>query len=212
MVLYVGSKSRALKDGLEATREFGAWERDNRDVIKQYEKVGTYFAPMGSEYNYSVWERQLQEGSRERLSDKELIDLAQKRVASAKYRAMRLMFPANPNEKQRSILATYRAQLHQEYPGFPIRPEYEVGKFVNSIEELKDAVYDSRLQDNPITRPLREYLELREKLSATKGGLSFASAKKKTERSKLFLFGESLAKQNPEFDRIWTRLLSQEVD
>ena len=212
MVLYVGSKSRALKDGLEATREFGAWERDNRDVIKQYEKVGTYFAPMGSEYNYSVWERQLQEGSRERLSDKELIDLAQKRVASAKYRAMRLMFPANPNEKQRSILATYRAQLHQEYPGFPIRPEYEVGKFANSIEELNNAVYDSRLQDNPVTGSVREYLELREKLLATKGGLSFASAKKKTERSKLFLFGESLARQNPEFDRIWTRLLSQEVD
>jgi hypothetical protein len=210
--LYIGSKSRALKDGLEATREFGAWERENKDIVNQYEKVGTYFAPMGSEYNYSVWERQLQEGNRERLSDRELIDLAQKRVASAKFRAMRLMFPANPNEKQRSILSTYRAQLHQEFPGFPSRPEYEVGKFANSIDELENAIKDQRLQSNPITSPLREYLETRRTLLATKGGLSFASAKKSRERSRLFLLGESLAKENPEFDRIWTRLLSQEVD
>lgn len=212
MVLYIGSKSRALKDGLEATREFGAWERENKDIINQYEKVGTYFAPMGSEYNYSVWERQLQEGTRERLSDRELIDLAQKRVASAKFRALRLMFPANPNEKQRSILATYRAQLHQEFPGFPSRPEYEVGKFANSLDELENAIKDPRLQDNPITAALKEYLDTRRVLAATKGGLSFASAKKSSERSRLFLLGESLAKQNPEFDRIWTRLLSQEVD
>lgn len=212
LTLYVGSKSRALRDGLEATQEFGDWERDNRDVLATYTRTGGYFGPMGSEYNFSVWERQLQEKSRERLGDRELIAEAQKRVASTKYRAMRKMFPSNPNEKQQEILSEYRAMLHKEYPGFPIRPEYEVGKFANSIDELTNAVKDERLKDNPIIPQLRSYLAEREKLVMTKGGLSLKSEKKKAERARLLALGESLSQQNPEFARIWTRLLSQEVE
>lgn len=212
LTLYVGSKSRALRDGLEATQEFGDWERDNRDVLDTYTRTGGYFGPMGSEYNFSVWERQLQEKSRERLGDRELIAEAQKRVGSTKYRAMRMMFPSNPNEKQRAVLNQYRSMLHEQYPGFPIRPEYEVGKFANSIDELTNAVKDERLKDNPIIPQLKSYLKEREALLATKGGLSLGSQKKIAERTRLFMLGESLATQNPEFARIWTRLLSQEVE
>lgn len=212
MVLYVGSKSRALKNGLEATEEFGVWERGNRGVLSAYERTGGYFAPMGSDYSYTVWLRQLQEGSRERLSDRELIAEAQKRVASTKFRAMRLSFPANPNEKQRGVLAAYRAQLHEDYPGFPLRSEFVVGKFPNAIEELEDAVNDPRLTDNPITPVLKEYLDQRRLYIGMGKGESLASQKKLKQRSALFLFGEALAEQNPEFDRMWSRLLSQEVE
>jgi hypothetical protein len=35
LVLYVSSKSRAIAQGLEATEEFGVWERTNTDIINQ---------------------------------------------------------------------------------------------------------------------------------------------------------------------------------
>lgn len=212
MVLYVGSKSRAIKDGLEATEEFGKWERSNRGVLAAYERTGGYFAPMGADYSYTVWLRQLEEGSRERLSDRELIEQAQKRVGSTKYRAMRLAFPANPNEKQRGVLAAYRAQLNEDYPGFPLRSEFVVGKFPNSITELEKAVEDSRLADNPITPVLKEYLDQRRLFILMGNGESLASQKKLKQRAALFLLGETLSEQNPEFDRMWSRLLSQEVE
>lgn len=212
LMLYTSSKSRVLRDGVEATEAFGKWERDNRDVMAAYQRTGAYFGPMGADYDFTVWERQLEEGSRERIGDRELIDLAQLRVGSTRYRAMRKMFPDNPSEKQRNILAAYRMQLHEEYPGFPIRPEFEVGKLPNQLDELRNAIKDPRLKDNPIVDPLRQYLEKRDMLESTMGGLSLKSIKKTGMRAQLFALGEALASQNPEFDRIWSRVLSQEVE
>jgi len=212
LMLYTSSKSRVLRDGVEATEAFGKWERDNRDVMTAYQRTGAYFGPMGADYDFSVWERQLEEGSRERIGDRELIDLAQLRVGSTRYRAMRKMFPDNPSEKQRNILAAYREQLNAEYPGFPIRPEFEVGKFANQLDELRNAVKDVRLSNNPIIPQLKQYIDKRDELEATMGGLSLKSMKKAGMRAQLFALGEALASQNPEFDRIWSRVLSQEVE
>jgi hypothetical protein len=212
MALYVSSKSRTVRDGVEATEAFGKWERDNRDIMTAYERTGPYFGPMGADYNFTVWERQLEEGSREKLGDRELIKLAQLRIGSTRYRAMRKQFPDNPSEKQRNILSTYRQMLHQEYPGFPIRPEFEVGKFANQLDELRRALDDPRLQGNPIIPQLQTYLQQRDRFEALDGGLSLTAKKKAGLRAQLFALGESLAKQNPEFDRIWTRVLSQEVE
>jgi len=212
LALYVSSKSRVVRDGVEATEAFGKWERDNRDIMSTYERTGAYFGPMGADYNFTVWERQLEEGSRERIGDRELIKLAQLRIGSARYRSMRKMFPDDPSEKQREVLAAYRLQLNEEYPGFPIRPEYEVGKFANQLDELRSAVQDPRLRDNPIIPQLRTYLAQRDQMEAIDGGLSLRAKKKAPLRARLFALGETLARQNPEFDRIWSRVLSQEVE
>jgi hypothetical protein len=212
LVLYVSSKSRALRDGLEATQEFGDWQATNQDILDRYDRVGAYFGPVGSDFNFTVWEQQRQEKEREKLSDKELVELAQLRVGSAKYRALRKMFPPDPSEKQRAILSAYRAQLHDELPGFPELPEFEVNKFANSLTELREALEDPRLAKNVIMPQLRQYLQLRDNLEAVDGGLSLRSKKKQKYRAQLFAFGEALGQENPEFDRIWSRLLSQEVE
>jgi len=212
LMLYTSSKSRVLRDGVEATEAFGKWERDNRDVMAAYQRTGAYFGPMGADYDFTVWERQLEEGSRERIGDRELIELAQLRVGSTRYRALRKMMPDNPSEKQRGILAAYRQQLHEEYPGFPIRPEFEVGKLANQLDELRNAVNDPRLSDNSIVPALKTYLAQRDLFESTMGGLSLGAKKKAGLRAQLFALGETLASQNPEFDRIWSRVLSQEVE
>jgi len=212
LVLYVSSKSRALREGLEATQEFGDWQATNQDILDRYDRVGAYFGPVGSDFNFTVWEQQRQEKEREKLSDKELVELAQLRVGSAKYRAMRKMFPPDPTDKQRAILSAYRAQLHDELPGFPELPEFEVNKFANSLTELREALDDSRLADNPIMPQLRQYLQMRDMLEAADGGLSLRAKSKKKFRAQLFAYGEALSQENVEFDRIWSRLLSQEVE
>lgn len=212
MMLYVSSKSRVVRDGIEATEVFGKWERDNQRIMDEYTLTGPYFGPMGADYDFTVWERQLEEGSRDRLSDLELIRLAQLRVGSTRYRAMRVMFPDNPSEKQRAILAAYRQQLHQELPGFPSRPQFEVGKLENQLDELRKAIKDPQLARNPVIAPLREYLETLDKFQALRGGLSLQSKTKAGYRARLFALGESLADQNPDFDRLWTRVLSAQVE
>jgi hypothetical protein len=212
LALYVSSKSRALREGLEATQEFGDWQALNKDILDRYDRIGAYFGPVGSDFNFTVWEQQRQEKEREKLSDKELVELAQLRIGSAKYRALRKMFPPDPSEKQRSILQAYREQLHEELPGFPQLPEFEANKFANSLVELREAMQDSRLSKNPIMPQLREYMKARDEIEAIDGGLSLRSKKKQKYRAYLFSLGEALSVENPEFDRIWSRLLSQEVE
>ena len=211
LALYVSSKSRALRDGLEATQEFGDWAALNQDVLDKYQRIGAYFGPTGADFNFTVWGQQLEEKSREKLGDKELIALAQLRVGSAKYRAFRRTMPANLNEKQRSILSAYREVLHDELPGFPEKSEYTVGKFANSLVEIREALSDPRLANNPIMAQLREYMQTRDSLEAL-SGKDLKAARNASNRAQLYSLGEFLASQNPEFGRIWDRLLSQEVE
>ena len=211
LALYISSKSKALRDGLEATQEFGDWTALNQDILDKYERVGAYFGPTGSDFNFTVWNQQQEEGEREKLGDKELIKLAQFRIGSAKYRAFRRTMPPILNEKQRSVLAAYREILHEELPGFPVKAEYVVGEFANSLVELRESLEDSRLNNNPIMGALRDYMQVRDGLEIGSGE-SLKSKRNTSNRGTLYSYGEALATQNPEFARIWDRLLSQEVE
>ena len=213
MALYVGSKTRSQVPGLEASREFGEWEFENEDLLQgEFKDVAAYFAPSGSELNFDVWTRQLGQRKRVKLTDDEIIQNAQNRIGSSKYRAARKMFGAFPNDAQRQKLDAYRASLNQQYPGFPRFAQFEVGKFPNQLDKLGKLVDDPRVQDNPLTPVLREYLKTREIYYALSGGKSFDSKKATPYRAYMYNYGNSLAQQNPVFDRIWQRLLIQEVE
>ena len=211
LALYVSSKSKALRDGLEATQEFGDWTALNQDILDKYERVGAYFGPTGSDFNFTVWNQQQEEGEREKLGDKELIKLAQFRIGSTKYRAFRRTMPPTLNDKQRSVLAAFRESLHEQFPGFPVKAEYTVGEFDNSLVEIREAIVDSRLANNPIINALREYMQVRDALELG-SGQSLKAKRNASNRSTLYSYGEALSTQNAEFARIWDRLLSQEVE
>jgi hypothetical protein len=211
LALYVSSKSKALRDGLEATQEFGDWTALNQGVLDSYQRVGAYFGPTGSDFNFTVWNQQQEEGEREKLGDKELIKLAQFRIGSTKYRAFRRTMPPILNAKQRSVLASFREVLHEQFPGFPVKAEYTVGEFDNSLVEIREALTDKRLANNPIMGALREYMQIRDGLELG-SGQSLKSRQNMGNRGTLYSYGEGLALQNPEFARIWDRLLSQEVE
>ena len=213
MALYVGSKTQSQIPGLEASREFGEWEFENGDLLQgEFKEVAAYFAPAGSELNFDVWKRQLGQGKRVKLTDDDLIKSAQNRIGSSKYRAARKMFGGFPNDAQRMQLDAYRASLNEQYPGFPRYAQFEVGKFPNQIDKLGKLVEDPRVQGNPLTPLIREYLNTRELYLAQAGGKSFESKKATPARMYMYNYGNRLAEQNPQFDRIWQRLLIQEVE
>jgi len=58
---------------------------------------------------------------------------------------------------------------------------------------------------------LREYMQIRDGLELG-SGQSLKSRQNMGNRGTLYSYGEGLALQNPEFARIWDRLLSQEVE
>ena len=218
VTLYISSKTRSLREGLEATQEFSDWERTNQDLLAQYPEVAAYLAPAGSEFNFTVWQRQLQAGERERLTDREIVEIAQQRIGSAKFRAARRLMGPYPNETQKAVLAQYRQLLHDQYPGFPLRAEFVVGKFDNDIEELRNLTNDPRVAENPVARTTAEYLALRDQAIAAyvaQGGKAtgFAQAKAAAGlRDALASIGDTLAQREPGFSRVWQRLLAQEVE
>jgi hypothetical protein len=215
--LYVTSKSQANLKGLEATQQFGDWENANGDLFKEFPEVAAYLAPAGDDFSYAVWERQILTGKRERLSDKEMIDLAQNRIGSAKYRWARKQIGQFPDEKGRELLKQYRAVLHEELPGFPLVAEFKVGEFANNVEKMKEMVNDPRTADNKIAKTINTYIEYRDvykKVALAQFGSDNIGQSKQTQfmRDGLANIGEMLILDNPEFARVWQRFFSFEVE
>jgi len=217
-LLYLSSKSKATITGLEATREFGNWERTNKGVIRDYPDIYAFFAPGGSEYDINVWQRQITSGKRERLNDKQVIEQAQYRVAATQYKSYRSQVGAYPNEDQRAWLKNVRVALHDKYPGFPVVPEFTVGVFEKKVEQMKQAVTDPRLKDNDVAKAVSTYFGYRDQVLAqwvASGGSAQGLATSKGAeplRGYLTSIGDALALQVPDFGRVWERELLSEVD
>jgi hypothetical protein len=213
--LYVASKTRSVAEGLEATKEFQDWADANAGLVKDYASVANYLAPAGSDFNFAVWSLQLQRGERVRLTDREVVELAQQRIGSAKYRDARRQVGPYPSDAARDALKRYREFLHGKYPGFPAVAEFEVGSFYNDILSLKDLVDDPRSAGNDTAVAIREYLIARERAIAVSGvsEQGFKTAKSAARaRAGLESIGISLAEKYPGFSRIFDRLLASEVE
>jgi hypothetical protein len=215
--LYISSKSKSTVQGLEATEQFGDWERSNGDLIKEFPDIASYLAPGGDDFSFAVWDRQIRSGKRERLTDKEIIDLAQERIGSAKYRWARKQIGQFPTDDSRALLKRYRAALHAELPGFPLVAEFKVGEYDNQVEDMKALVTDPRVANSPIAQTINTYLTFRtaaQNIALQQFGSNNIKQSKQTQylRDKLASMGEMLILENPEFGRVWQRFLSYEVE
>jgi len=215
IALYMGSKTQALKSGLEASGVYGDWERKNGDLLSAYPETSRYLAPTGSDFNFTVFARQLDTGERKRLTDDELIKISQNRIGSAQYADARTRIGPNPNADGKALLRKYRTYLNSKYPGFPLNAEFEVGKYYNDIVELKKLVFDPRVSDQPTSKAIKEYLVAREQAIKMSGvsEQGFRSAKSATAlRDNLAAYGMALSASEPSFARIYDRLLASEVE
>jgi hypothetical protein len=216
--IYLSSKSQSVAGGLEASEQFGDWERKNDDILRQYPEVAAYFAPSGDDFSFEVWSRQFRTGRRRRLTDKEVLDQAQYRMGSAIYRSYKDQVGAYPSEEQREWLRGVRREIHKRYKGFPEIAVFEVGKFDDEVAKLRLLVNDSRLEGNEIRDSVATYLNYRDQAisryvssGGKPGGFDTAKAAQPL-RDYLVSIGLTLMQQNPDFGRVWERVLSSEVD
>jgi hypothetical protein len=218
-LLYISNKTESVAGGLEATDDFGDWERgEGKGLINQYPDVAGFMAPGGDDFSFEVWSRQVAKGRRRRLSDREIVELAQYRAASAQYRALRDKLPPRPTAEQKRWLRQWREKLNKEYPGFPVVAEFNPGEFPKKLEQLTRLVQDDRLAGNDVADATRQYLQAREaavqryvQAGGAPGGFSTAVAAGPL-RDWLAGVGKALKEDTPEFARLYERLLSTEVE
>lgn len=217
-ILYLSNKTESVSGGLEASKQFGDWERRNENIMKAYPDVAGFMAEGGDDFSFEVWARQLKKGKRRRLTDSEMVATAQYRAASAQYREMRNKLPSNPSDEQRAWLRNWRIALNKEYPGFPVVAEFNPGEFPGKIAQMKKMLTDPSLADNDTADALKTYLDRRDDAIAryvagggAEGGFG-SSMTAAPLRDWLAQWGKTLVTETPEFARIYDRLLSYEVE
>jgi hypothetical protein len=213
--VYLSGKTKAAYGGLQASKEFGNFERSNKDLFRKYKDVAGYFVEGGTDLDWQVYQRQLQNKERIRLTPKETLDAAQKYVAFSKYRQVQDLVGAYPNAEQRKYLSDYREVLGQQYPGFA-SSQYDPNKFQTDVTQLQEAVNDKNLTNNQVATAAKLYLQTRDAVlaEAANRGLKTIDRSKNTEdlRGYMRQYAATLKEQYPDFARLYDRLLSQEVD
>lgn len=213
--LYISSKTKAKYGGLEATDEFSGFERENEEFFNRYKEVAGYFAPEGSEFSFAAWDRQLRSGKRERLTDVEVIRTAQNAIGSFKYRQLRLMFGSYPSQEQRLWLRQQRSALARQYPGFPEKAVFEVGKLEQFVNRLDEASQYPGISGLPVTNAIRSYLDARDQAiqSAQNAGVDLSrSISAQPLRDWLMAQANQLISEVPSFGRVFDRELAAEIE
>lgn len=212
--MYMQSKSKSDFGGLEMSREFSDWQGKNKDLFRKYPEIAGYLAPVGTEYEYNVYLRQRERGMKTPLDAQDFIDAGQFKVAQALYRAAVRRAGPKPNAQQREILKQYRTKLENQFTGFR-DARMDINKLDTQINLLYEAVKEPSLEGNPIVDALKTYFEFRDQALevARSIGLSGLSGQKMADgREFLRKVGEDLAARIPEFERLWSRVLFNEVD
>lgn len=211
--LYMASKTKTTVGGLDASKEFAQWERDNSKFFDTYEEVAGFFAPVGTEFDYQVYTRQIELGLRELLEPDELVAESQRLVGVALYREVVRHAGPKPSKDQRQIISDYRKDLYEQYPGFE-RADINTNKTPANISILYEAAFDSRMDDNNIAIATREYLNARDYALeiAAERGVGLGAEANSDLQGILREEGERLVSQYPEFARLWDRILFSEVD
>jgi hypothetical protein len=211
--LYMAGKTKSTVGGLDASKEFAAWERDNSKFFDTYKEVAGYFAPVGTEFDYQVYTRQIELGLREMLKPDELIEESQRLVGVALYREVVRYAGPKPSKEERKIISDYRKDLYEQYPGFE-RADINTNKTPADISVLYEAAFDSRMDDNNIAIAARQYLDARDFALeiAAERGVGLGAEANSDLTGILRQEGERLVGQYPEFARLWDRILFSEVD
>lgn len=220
-MLYLPGLSDVTVQGLEATDLFGDWERRNSEIINAYPTVYGYFATPGGEFELQTYLRQLRTGARERTTDPALLQAdAEAVVGKALYiNAVRQMGD-DISPETRAELRQYRTELETKLPGFQFQA-LNINERDQILNQIIEAAQESPfLEDNDVARAIRVYADYRqaaiEQATFRNDGVDTGSLLKRTDNADLRQWlrevGDTLTQRYPEFERVWTRVLFDEVD
>jgi hypothetical protein len=211
---YMGNKTKSLYGGLDASKQFGDFERTNKGLFNQFRDVAGFFGPVGTEFDQTVYQRQLAGGKRVKLSPEEMLASAEATIGMAYYRTLRAQFPDSMDAGQRDYMSQYRQALNAKYPGYA-QMVYDPNKVPKQIEQLVKASQRPDLDNNNVAMAVRAYAEVRDRLlveAQNRGFKSLASNNAVDLREYLASYARALTEKYPEFSRVYDRLLSKEVE
>ncbi len=213
--VYLSGKTKAVYGGLQASKQFGDFERANKGLFRKFSDVAGFFVEGGTDLDWQVYTRQLETGKRERLTPQETLEAAQKYAAYSQYRQVQDLVGPYPNAEQKQYLRDFREYLGEMYPGFTTGA-FDPNKLKTQIDELTRAVADPSLADNDIAEAARLYLQVREAVlvEAANRGLTGIDRSKNAADLRGYLreYAVTLKEQYPNFARMYDRLLLQEID
>jgi hypothetical protein len=210
----VQSKTRSQQGGLDASTEFGNWERDHQHAMSTYKDVAAYFGDIGSDFDFEVYNRQVQSGQRKKLSGDEIRNASESTLARWKYAQARQSLGEKPTSEQLDWLRKVKDLLIQQYPGFGIEPSTQVADLSTKLNQLHDAVKDPSLKGD-VQTAAATYLALRDQaLAAAKarGNSSIGGERDADLRAWLAGAGQAIVNKYPSFARLFDGVLSSEVD
>ncbi len=211
---YLANKTVSESGGLESSKEFYDFQRENGNLFAQYKEVAGYFGPKGTEFSFNAYTTQLEKGLRRRLTAEEVLEASERAIGMAYYKDMRANFGPTLNAEQRSYLKEYKEAIKQQYPGFG-NMTFDPTKVERQVNQLFEAAKRSDLENNPVAKALNYYEQIRAEALAEANRRGFASLKSDKLgdlQEYLYTYAQALAEEYPEFARVYDRVLSQEID
>ena len=214
--IYISNKTKSQFGGLEASKQFGDFERDpkNDGLFRMFPDIAGYFGPTGSDFDFNVYQRQLSKGERKTLTTEELLKAAQETIGMSYYRAVRSQLPVNLNAEQQTFMSDYRKKLQKKYPGYG-EMVFDPQRVPREIDKLIEASKLDTLNGNGTAEGVRAYAQVREAAlaEAKNRGYNGLSANNVSDlRDYLANYAQAIIKVHPEFGRVYDRLLSREVE
>ena len=214
--LYIQGKSLSKAGGLDASTRFGQFERDNGTLFSQYGEVAGYFADVGTNFDYSVYTRQLETGQREKLTPSEFLDEAQKSIGRSLYRTVQRAVGPNPDAYQKDALRAAKMFLQERYPGYKTMV-IDINASKARIDNVREAAFDPILDNNPIAKATRLYFNARDRAQNELEARGIVSGDLTTKtgadlRAFLRNTADILIKQFPEFERLFDRVFYNEIE
>lgn len=207
---YLSNKSKAIYGGLEASQEFGDFERSNKGFFSKYKDVAGFFGPIGTEFDFEVYTRQLRTGKRKKLTPEEMLLASERVIGQAYYNAIKNQMGDKITGDEREYLSQYRAALVKKYPGFG-QVDYNPSETKLKIEQLFVAAKD--IKDNPVAEALNYYEQVRAQAIAEanrRGFEGLSSTKVADLQEWLDSYAQALISKYPQFGRVYDRLLTRE--
>jgi hypothetical protein len=211
----LGHKTEPTTTGIEPTKVFSDWERSHGGLFEQYKGVAGYLAPGGDGFSFQAWNRQINKGERRRLSADEILAGAEYKIGASIYRSKRNQMGDTLTAEQRGWLSQWRVYLNKQYPGFPVKAQFNPGELDKFIGDLRSITLDKRVQNNDTAKAISTYLDARDtaKQKLADAGLSsFDSPRAQPLKDWLSSIAATLVQQTPEFSRVFEDKLAAEVD
>jgi hypothetical protein len=234
--IFLSGATRAAP-GMQPTKEYAEWFRDNKSIVDKYPEIGGYLGPQEGEFDPGAYSEQRTAGYREPADIKERQNKALNNVAWAIYNNKKKELlkeaagggiPADEAQKLPYFKQEMKIKADEIKRQFPLwSPKAAAGQaegtLIAQLEEITRMVEDKKVVSTEIGKAIKEYWDYRNKriniaiqnepnLMNDAWRTSTGSPYGSLTRYRLTEKGNYLSQKTPGFSVIWENILSKEFD